>query len=296
MLPVAADANVLVSAAISPRGPSAQIVQLAQQGDIALWVCEKLIDEVADVLARDHLQKYISPDEASDYVDAITLLANWVDDRPEIEVPKVCPDPDDNYLIALYQDADAHMLVSGDKGVRSVQYPNVYIYSPADALEAIAYRHEWGDAFVPGDSGEAMRSATAEGSIALINVYAAFRAIVDESESAPDAVELLQFVTVPSAIPYFAPVLPQVRAMLARRGLTNRPWYASPEVAYLKLPPDPGEGLRVTSDAPLPVDTIFATLLRCPDLPDPPGMSFDHWRVFAIGATVRPEDIPPRGV
>jgi hypothetical protein len=35
-----------------------------------------------------------------------------------------------------------------------------------------------------------MRSATAEGSIALINVYAALRAIVDESESAPDAVEL----------------------------------------------------------------------------------------------------------
>jgi hypothetical protein len=84
--------------------------------------------------------------------------------------------------------------------------------------------------------------------------------------------------------------------MSARRGLTNRPWYASPEVAYLKLPPDPVEGLRVTSDVPLPEDTIFATLLRCPDLPDPPDMSFDHWRVFAIGATVRPEDIPPRGV
>jgi|SRR6516162_3472917 putative PIN family toxin of toxin-antitoxin system len=126
MLPVVADANVLVSAAISPRGPSAQIVQLAQQGDITLWVREKLIDEVADVLARDHLQKYISPDEVSDYVDAITLLANWVDDRPEIEIPNVCPDPDDNYLIVLNQDADAHMLISGDKDVRSVQNANLY--------------------------------------------------------------------------------------------------------------------------------------------------------------------------
>src|ERR1700757_4737675 len=91
MLPGVADANVLVSAAISSRGPSAQIVRLAQHGDIALWVCEKLIDEVADVLARDHLQKYISPDEASDYVDAITLLANWVDDLPRSRYPMSAP-------------------------------------------------------------------------------------------------------------------------------------------------------------------------------------------------------------
>lgn len=296
MLRVVADANILVSAAISPLGASSQIVQMAQRGDIELWACERLIDEVTDVLARDRLRRFITPDEASAYVDAITLLANWVDDRPETELPLVCPDPDDNYLIALYQDADASMLVSGDKGVQSVEYAHVYIYSPVDALDVIGYRHEWGDALVPGNFDEMMRAATAEGNKALLTVYSSFNALIDEFESVPYAELLLQFVAAPVAIANFVASLEQLRAMLANRGLSSRPWFASPEVAYLKLPPDPGDHIRATSYVRLPQDTIFATLLRCPDLADPPGMNFDHWRVFGIGTPTRPEDIPPRGV
>jgi putative PIN family toxin of toxin-antitoxin system len=291
MLDVIADANVLVSAAITSRGPSARLVDLARRGEIALWVCETLIDEVTDVLAREHLQRYISPEAARDYVDAITLLANWVDDRPETEIPQVCADPDDNYLIALYQDADASMLVSGDKGVLAVEYPSVYIYRPVDALEAIAYQHEWGEDILPGQLAEAIRAATAEGSMALINVYSAFHAIVEED--AADVHELLQFVTVPGTLPNFVAGIDEIRAMLVDRGLGTRPWFASPEVAYLKLPPDPGVHIRATSPAPLPDETIFATLVRCPDHQDPPGAQFDHWRVFEIGTPVQPEDIGP---
>lgn len=293
MLQIIADANVLISAAISPHGASAQIVQLAQQGVITLVVCETLIDEVAEVLARDRLRRRITPEEATAYVDAITLLAHWTDNRPDSELPLVCPDPDDNYLIALYQDAEAHMLVSGDKGVQGVQYPNVYIYSPADALETIKSQHGQGDQFLPGDFEQWKRSAEGEGSIALMKVYAVFLSIV--VELAPNVIEQLQSVMVPSAIPRYVPVLAQLRAILASRGVISKPLFASPEVAYLQLPPSPDSDIRATSDFRLPPDTVFATLLRCPDLIDPPNLSFDHWRVLAIGAAVSPQDIPHRG-
>jgi len=42
----------------------------------------------------------------------------------------------------------------------------------------------------------------------------------------------------------------------------------------------------------LPADT----LVRCPDLPDQPGHSFDHWRVFDIGDAVPLAEIPSREV
>ena len=48
----------------------------------------------------------------------MALLADWVDDRPANDLPQACEDPDDNYLIALCQDADTGILVSGDGAVR----------------------------------------------------------------------------------------------------------------------------------------------------------------------------------
>lgn len=294
MLRVVADTNLYVSAAISPHGTSSRIIECAQRGEITLVMCGALCDEIQEVLARDKFRRWITVDEASEFVDAVVLLAEWVDDRPADEVPQVCDDPDDNFLIALYQDGNAELLVSGDDAVQRIEYPNVHIYSPAKALSAIAYRHEWGEGLVPGDFEAAWRHVEAEGSAALINVYSTFSSIVKEARDPAEAAELLGFVTVPSAVGPFVDGLEWLRAQLAVRGLATRPWFASPDVAYLKLPPDPGVRLRVTQPVQLPDDTIFATLQRCPDLTDPRGMGFDHWRVFGIGGAWPLEQIPPR--
>jgi hypothetical protein len=101
------------------------------------------------------------------------------------------------------------------------------------------------DAFVPGDFDEAMRSTDAEGNTAMIKLYSTFLAVIGES----DAEQLLQFVAVPSEIPHLAATLPELRAMLADRGLSNRPFLAAPEVAYLKLPPSPPQHLVLIADA-----------------------------------------------
>jgi predicted nucleic acid-binding protein len=45
---------------------------------------------------------------------AIRVLGVWHQDRAEEELPPICRDPEDDFVIALYQDSDAAILVSRD--------------------------------------------------------------------------------------------------------------------------------------------------------------------------------------
>lgn len=284
------DTNVYISALLSTRGPNAQLVARAQRGEIELVVSGKLLDELHTRLEREKFRRWVSLGEVEDFVAAVTLLGHFVEDRPDEQVPLVCADPDDNFLVALAQDADAQMLVSGDKKVLAIEYPGIHVYTAADALEALAFTHDWGEEFVPGDPAAIQRQIESEGAKPLIQAYSFFSVALRER----DARRLLPFVVVPEALPQFLRGLKEVRGMIENRGMATRPIYASPDIAYLKLPPDPAHNLRATGDVALPGDTIFATLQHCPDLVDADVADFDRWRIFAIGEPVRPEHIRPR--
>ena len=168
------------------------------------------------------------------------------------------------------------------------------IYSPAQALDLLAFRHEWGEGYIPGDPELSMLQMEAEGSTALIAVYTTFAAIFEHTTDMDEARQLLQFVTVPTAIEPFIAEFDTVRTNLRDRGLGTRPYFVSPEVAYVKLPPDPKIALVSTAEKALPPGTIFATMQRCPDLEDVPEAPFDHWRVFGLGGPWPIEQIAPR--
>jgi putative PIN family toxin of toxin-antitoxin system len=240
MIRVVLDTNVYVSAAISPRSTSMKLIEAAQRGEVMLIMCETLFVEVQETLEREKFRRWITLDEVADFLAAVALLVDWVEDRPPAEIPLVCDDPDDNFLIALCQDARTNVLVSGDRAVQRIVYPNVQPYSPADALELLAYRHEWGDGYILGNPGAAMLQVAAEGSTALINVFFAFSAVFEEAADDRELAEYaLNWVAVPSAVQPFLDEFDRVREMLADRGVGTRPAFLSPEVAYLKLPPNP---------------------------------------------------------
>jgi putative PIN family toxin of toxin-antitoxin system len=92
MLRLVVDTNVYVSAAISPAGSPMALIEAAQRGEVALVMCEALHAEVAETLERQKFRKWITLDEAADFLAAVTLLAEWADDRPLTEIPKVCED------------------------------------------------------------------------------------------------------------------------------------------------------------------------------------------------------------
>lgn len=215
MITAVLDANVYVSAAISPNGAAMKLVEAARRGELRPIMSEALYAETEEVLQRDKFRRWISLDEAADFLAGIALVADWINDRPSNEIPEVCDDPDDNYLVALCQDAETVVLVSGDQAVRDVVYPNIQTYTTAEAVELLAYRHEWGEGFIPGSPTASMLQVAAEGSTALINVLSAFMAIFEHTGDDRVFAEFaLNLVTVPSAVEPFLEQFDHVRSML----------------------------------------------------------------------------------
>ena len=112
---VVADANVLVSAALarSPQAPSVLTLDAALDGRLELITSPLLLQEIAMVLARPRLRKYLSAQEALRFITDLAAQTTLVADPPAPH-PAACRDPDDDYLIALATASGADAIVTGD--------------------------------------------------------------------------------------------------------------------------------------------------------------------------------------
>jgi putative PIN family toxin of toxin-antitoxin system len=118
---VVADANVIVSAALgrSPESPSVRIIDAALDGRIQLVMSPLLLAEVADVLSRPRIRKRISAEDAQLFLaDMAAQVVMFADPG---DPPKVCRDPDDDYLVGLAQVSSADALISGDDDLLAVE-------------------------------------------------------------------------------------------------------------------------------------------------------------------------------
>lgn len=68
---------------------------------------------------------------------------------------------------------------------------------------------------------------------------------------------------------------------LQSRGMTSRAEYPVENVAYVKLPPDPGVPLKSLGPSPLPSGTAMLVLVRRPELPTLEALG--GWRVHLMG-------------
>jgi putative PIN family toxin of toxin-antitoxin system len=135
VLRVVFDPNVLVSAVITPVGPPAEALDAWRNGEFDLIVSPRLLDELEDVLLRPKFRAYVSPEQVGAYVEALAAEALAFDDVAD--PPRVTPDPDDDYLIALARAAGAALLVSGDKHLLDLADPPVGVITPRDLLERL---------------------------------------------------------------------------------------------------------------------------------------------------------------
>ena len=105
------DPNVWISALISPSGAPADVLRAVLAGEATAIVTPHLLEELAEVLYRDKFRRWVSLSDAQGYVAA---LADEAELRPEAGKPsKATRDPDDDYLVALAEQADA-VIVTGD--------------------------------------------------------------------------------------------------------------------------------------------------------------------------------------
>jgi putative PIN family toxin of toxin-antitoxin system len=127
------DANVLISALLSPGGAPAQILSRWLVGEFELVVSESLLVELERALAYPKLRTRIVPESAVEFVSFLrgaAVLA--LDPRAP---PRRSPDPGDDYLLALAESEKA-IVVSGDQHLLELadRFP---IRSPRAFLEAL---------------------------------------------------------------------------------------------------------------------------------------------------------------
>ena len=107
------DVNVLISAVLSARGPSAEIIAGSREGLFEMVVSELLIAELGRALAYPKLRKRIPAEAASEFVSWVRGHGTLTQDPAEPPAVR-SPDPDDDYLLALAISREA-FLVTGDK-------------------------------------------------------------------------------------------------------------------------------------------------------------------------------------
>lgn len=104
---------MIVSAALSPNGAPAAVLRAARDGTFEAIASPLLFDELERVFAYPKLKRYIDSEDAADLLTWLHSTATVADDPtgpPSIR----CPDPGDDYLIALAE-SQRVVIISGDK-------------------------------------------------------------------------------------------------------------------------------------------------------------------------------------
>lgn len=129
------DTNVLVSAFISPAGPSAALLLELRAGAFELVVSPALLTELREVLAREKFRRYVTEVEAVAYIDLLRHEATIIDD-PRASPRPVSADPDDEFLVDLARVAAVEVLVSGDAHLLDLR-DRLPIMTPAEFLATL---------------------------------------------------------------------------------------------------------------------------------------------------------------
>ena len=109
---VVLDTNILIGALITKGTPPDRLYRAWLRGEIELVTSGAQMAELADVLARPRLQKFLDADEAAAIVENFGTRAHIVDDSPDVSVS---PDEKDNAILAAAIAGKADLIVSGDK-------------------------------------------------------------------------------------------------------------------------------------------------------------------------------------
>jgi len=141
------DTNIIVSALLGPSGPPGRTLRFLRRAPAYRLVTSPAqIDELSRVLLTyPRITKRIRPEQAQSFLDGLPLLADVVDDLPEVNIS---PDPDDNAIIATAIAGKADVIVSGDKRhmVSLGEAAGIPILTARQFIESLGEQEKRGDA------------------------------------------------------------------------------------------------------------------------------------------------------
>lgn len=145
------DCNIFFQALISPHGPAAECVRVAQRGQVTLYISEHVLGEVRDVGSRPAIRRkfQITDELVEQLLAAIRECSQMVDRVPEVYVHP--DDPDDSHYVNLALVTGSRLLVSRDADLLrlmdafrtegrdfALRFPNLRIMEPVAFLRELA--------------------------------------------------------------------------------------------------------------------------------------------------------------
>ena len=109
---VVLDTNILIAALITRGTPPDGLYRAWLRGEIELVTSAAQLAEIADVVARPRLQRFLDAGEAAAILDNIGARATILEELPPVNLS---PDPKDNPILASAIAGKAKLIVSGDK-------------------------------------------------------------------------------------------------------------------------------------------------------------------------------------
>jgi putative PIN family toxin of toxin-antitoxin system len=134
---VVLDTNVLIGALITKGTPPDRLYQAWLRGEFEVVTSTAQLAEVATVLARPRLQRYLDAEEAAAIIENIDTRVRVLDALPDVNLS---PDPKDNPILAAAIAGKADLIVSGDKRhmLALGEVEGIPIVTARDALDRLA--------------------------------------------------------------------------------------------------------------------------------------------------------------
>lgn len=108
---VVIDTNIWVSFLIGKTITSG-FNKLLSDKRFEILSCYELYDELKEVLSRPKFLKYITRSQTEYFLQLFSAATSSID---IVSSATFSNDPDDNFLLALAKDGNAHFLITGDK-------------------------------------------------------------------------------------------------------------------------------------------------------------------------------------
>ena len=140
MIRAVLDVNVIISAVLSAQGAPRRLLEAWQAGAFVVVVSQGIISEVTVKLLSPRIGgAYGVTSDDILYVSALLQSQGELVQVPQVDVPMVTGDLEDDYVLAAAADARADALITGDKRLLSLtEHEGVRIISPAQFVEELA--------------------------------------------------------------------------------------------------------------------------------------------------------------
>jgi len=139
MFKVVIDANLFVSAILTPTGKPAKILDLVLDKKIKLAISFSILGEIREVLLYPHLKKLhgLGEKEIEQKLNRIIKFASFT--PGDIKLTVIKADPSDNKYLECAVEGEVDYLISGDRHLKDLgSYSGIKIISPANFLELVS--------------------------------------------------------------------------------------------------------------------------------------------------------------